>query len=46
VVYNTVVNKPTAVPNPRPDYVRSTNWLPLSVGTDDILSNTATKETA
>jgi ectoine hydroxylase len=44
VVYNTVVNKPTAVENPRPDYVRSTNWVPLSVGTDDILFNTNKSE--
>jgi ectoine hydroxylase len=38
VVYNPVVNRPTAVPNPRPDYVRSTNFAPLAVGPDDILA--------
>jgi ectoine hydroxylase len=41
VVYNPVVNQPTAVPNPRPDYVRSTNFAPLAVGTDDILAANA-----
>lgn len=38
VVYNQVTNMPNAVPNPRPDYVRSTNFQPLVVGTDDILA--------
>lgn len=37
VVYNPVSNRPTAVANPRPDYVRSTNFAPLNLGTDDIL---------
>lgn len=37
-VYNTVANHATAVPNPRPDYVRSTNFAPLPLGTDDVLS--------
>lgn len=37
IVYNPVVNRPDDVPNPRPDYVRSTNFAPLVVGTDDIL---------
>lgn len=37
VVYNPVANKPNAVPNPRPDYQRSTNYKPLAVATDDIL---------
>jgi ectoine hydroxylase len=41
VVYNPVVNQPTGVPNPRPDYVRSTNFAPLAVGTDDILAANA-----
>jgi ectoine hydroxylase len=39
VVYNAVVNQPVDVPNPRPDYVRSTNTRPLVVGTDDILAS-------
>lgn len=38
VVYNPVVNRPNDVPNPRPDYVRSTNFSPLVLGVDDILS--------
>jgi ectoine hydroxylase len=38
VVYNQVANRPTPVPNPRPDYVCSTNYAPLVVGTDDILA--------
>lgn len=38
VVYNPVVNRPNDVPNPRPDYVRSTNFAPLVIGTDDILA--------
>jgi len=37
LVYNRVANRPNEVPNPRPDYVRSTNWAPLPLGTDDIL---------
>jgi ectoine hydroxylase len=31
VVYNPVANCPEPVPNPRPDYVRSTNWAPLAM---------------
>jgi ectoine hydroxylase len=38
VVYNQVANKPEAVPNPRPDYVRSVNYTPLQTGSDDILA--------
>jgi ectoine hydroxylase len=38
VVYNQVANKPNAVPSPRPDYQRSTNFRPLVVGTDDTLA--------
>lgn len=38
VVYNPVANRPTAVPKPRPDYVRSTNFAPLDVGSDNILA--------
>ena len=37
-VYNRVANRPREVANPRPDYVRSTNWKPLQVGTDDVLA--------
>lgn len=37
VVYNPVSNRPAAVPDPRPDYVRSTNFAPLVAGDDDIL---------
>jgi ectoine hydroxylase len=38
VVYNQVANRPVDVPNPRPDYVRSTNFAPLKPGTDGILA--------
>jgi ectoine hydroxylase len=38
VVYNPVANACTRVPDPRPDYVRSTNTRPLVMGTDDILA--------
>jgi ectoine hydroxylase len=37
VVYNQVKNKPEEVEQPRPDYVRSTNFAPLEVGSDEIL---------
>ncbi len=38
-VYNRVANHAaTDLPNPRPDYVRSTNFKPLPLGGDDILS--------
>ncbi len=40
-VYNQVANKPGAVPNPRPDYVRSTNFKPLVMGSDAILDSAA-----
>ena len=39
IVYNPVANRCREVPNPRPDYVRSTNFKPLAVGSDDILAN-------
>jgi ectoine hydroxylase len=39
IVYNTVVNRPADVEKPRPDYVRSTNFMPLQVGSDHILSD-------
>ncbi|MGX9935352.1 phytanoyl-CoA dioxygenase family protein [Advenella kashmirensis] len=38
VVYNQVKNKPQQVQNPRADYVRSTNYIPLETTTDEILS--------
>lgn len=44
VVFNPVTNQPLAVPKPRPDYVRSTNFAPLAVGTDDILVAHAASE--
>src|SRR5690606_26448325 len=37
VVYNQVKNKPADVENPRPEYVRSTNFAPLETGSDEIL---------
>lgn len=37
VVYNQVKNKPDNVENPRPDYVRSTNFEPLRVGGDEVV---------
>lgn len=36
-VYNTVANRPNDVPNPRPEYVRSTNFTPLVPGSDEVL---------
>jgi ectoine hydroxylase len=33
--YNTVANRPADVDNPRPDYVRSRNWTPMSVEPED-----------
>jgi ectoine hydroxylase len=38
VVYNQVANRPLDVPDPRPDYVRSTNFAPLKLGSDAILA--------
>lgn len=37
VVYNPVANACAEVPNPRPEYVRSTQTRPLVEGSDDIL---------
>lgn len=37
LVYNRVSNRPDDVPAPRPDYVRSINFAPLPIETDDIL---------
>lgn len=33
--FNRVCNRPRDVAEPRPDYVRSTNWAPLPMGVDD-----------
>jgi ectoine hydroxylase len=33
--YNRCVNRPVDVANPRPDYVRSRNWAPMALGSDD-----------
>lgn len=41
IVYNPVANRCRDVPNPRPDYVRSTHFKPLAMGTDDILAASA-----
>jgi ectoine hydroxylase len=38
LVYNPVTNACAPVPDPRPDYVRSTNTRPLAMGTDDVLA--------
>jgi ectoine hydroxylase len=38
VVYNPVTNACSEVPNPRPEYVRSTDTTPLVMGHDDILA--------
>jgi ectoine hydroxylase len=38
IVYNPVANRPANVEKPRPDYVRSTNFVPLQLGSDDILN--------
>jgi len=35
--YNTVANRPKDVENPRPDWVRSQNWKPLEVVSDDAI---------
>jgi len=35
--YNAVSNRPGDVENPRPDYVRSRNWTPLSRVTEDAI---------
>lgn len=33
--FNTVANRPADVENPRPDYVRSQNWQPMTLEPDD-----------
>ncbi len=35
--YNTVENRPQPVPDPRPDYVRSRNWVPMEVARDSTI---------
>ena len=35
--FNPVSNHPTDVEKPRPDYVRSTNWKPLTLGANEFL---------
>ena len=35
--YNRVVNHPKDIKNTRPDYVRSLNWAPLSLESDDLI---------
>lgn len=39
--YNRVCNRPADVDNPRPDYVRSRNWIPLTLAPDDELFHAA-----
>ena len=41
LVYNPVTNACAEVPNPRPEYVRSTDTRPLVEGSDDILAKRA-----
>lgn len=38
VVYNPVANKPRDVENPRPDYVRSVNFAPISADEESSLA--------
>jgi len=35
ITYNRVANRPRAVEKPRGDFVRSTNWVPLQIESDD-----------
>ena len=46
VVYNPVSNRCNDVPNPRPDYVRSTNTKPLIKGSDHIFPLTSSTQEA
>ncbi|MBV8169753.1 MAG: phytanoyl-CoA dioxygenase family protein [Alphaproteobacteria bacterium] len=39
--YNTCANRPMDVENPRPDYVRSRNWTPLTLAADDAIRASA-----
>ncbi|MFM9942279.1 MAG: phytanoyl-CoA dioxygenase family protein [Hyphomicrobiaceae bacterium] len=39
--YNTVANRPHDVEKPRPDYVRSRNWAPLTTVADDAIARSA-----
>ncbi len=40
--YNTVANRPHDVENPRPDYVRSRNWTPMTIEPEDAILRAAT----
>jgi ectoine hydroxylase len=39
--FNRVANRPLDVDNPRPDYVRSRNWTPLTPASNDAIRETA-----
>ena len=39
--FNTVANRPADVEKPRPDYVRSRNWTPMTVEDDDGILRTS-----
>lgn len=39
--FNTVANRPHDVPEPRPDYVRSRNWAPLTLADNPIARESA-----
>ena len=38
--FNRVANRPHDVENPRPDYVRSRNWQPMTLGPDSLAADT------
>ena len=40
-VYNCTADRQGAVPNPRPDHIRSANTAPLRLGGDDIVTPSA-----
>lgn len=44
--YNRVSNRPKDVENPRPDYVRSQNWEPMTIEADDGILRSAPAEAA
>ena len=35
--FNPCVNRPAEVPSPQPEWVRSTNWVPLELGPDALV---------
>jgi ectoine hydroxylase len=39
ITYNSVANRPNDVEKPRGDFVRSTNWAPLPIESDDAIAN-------